>query len=592
MKVLIVGKFPPIQGGVSAQTHRFAHALARRGHAVLVVTNAREVEVPFRMWMRDEDWSRCEASPGEGYVRVFWTSPTDRRQFHIPMASPFVTKLASLGLDAVQRYSADVVLSYYAEPYAIAGHLIAEAAGLPHVVRLAGSDAGRLWLHPQFTPLYDHVFRSATLLNTGRIVSEKLASIGISRDRIRTTFDYTVDEAQFTPDGPALDVQELLDEARTDASFESLCRGEWRPDLRYFGVYGKLGPKKGTAALLRALGRLKNRGRSAGLLIMGHARQDAAGRYKALADELGIGDRVVQIPFLPNWRVPEFIRRCLAVCYLEQDFPIVFHAPIVAREVMACGGCLVASTEILRKLPFNDRVVHGYNVVAIRDVDDTEELAGKLAAIIDRPGPAPIVGARGRDLLRQYQKEMQFPRGLESLLEDAITLGRSPAGKGGIGAAGERALAQRAPARIPAVDPPAAQSDSDPLFRLACRNWALASGEIADLVPKSIVEFRITAMATPANDRAASVAATVPTLGSGAMAIDGFQAAVLALCDGTRSVAEIASMLGHDQCDAETRAAADRFVLSLFEIGVLSLSERDVAGSTPVTRSKIFPHSL
>jgi hypothetical protein len=51
-------------------------------------------------------------------------------------------------------------------------------------------------------------------------------------------------------------------------------------------------------------------------------------------------------------------------------------------------------------------------------------------------------------------------------------------------------------------------------------------------------------------------------------------------------------MLGHDQGDAETRAAADRFVLSLFEIGVLSLSERDVAGSTPVTRSKIFPHSL
>ena len=144
MKVLIVGKFPPIQGGVSAQTHRFAHVLARRGHSILVVTNAREVEAPFRMWMREEDWSRCEASPGEGYVRVLWTSPTDRQQFHIPMASPFVTKLASLGLDAVQRYGADVVLSYYAEPYAVAGHLIAEAAGLPHVVRLAGSDAGTL----------------------------------------------------------------------------------------------------------------------------------------------------------------------------------------------------------------------------------------------------------------------------------------------------------------------------------------------------------------------------------------------------------------------------------------------------------------
>ena len=61
---------------------------------------------------------------------------------------------------------------------------------------------------------------------------------------------------------------------------------------------------------------------------------------RALA-ALGLADRVLQIPFLPHWRVPEFLRGCLAVCCLEQGFPIEFHAPMIPREVLLCGTCLV-----------------------------------------------------------------------------------------------------------------------------------------------------------------------------------------------------------------------------------------------------------
>jgi hypothetical protein len=43
MKICLVGKYPPIQGGVSARTYSYAHALARKGHQVHVVTNAKEV---------------------------------------------------------------------------------------------------------------------------------------------------------------------------------------------------------------------------------------------------------------------------------------------------------------------------------------------------------------------------------------------------------------------------------------------------------------------------------------------------------------------------------------------------------------------
>jgi hypothetical protein len=64
VRICIIGKFPPIQGGVSMRTYWTAHALAMHGHEVHVVTNAKEVRAPFRMHMRPEDWTRCEATYG------------------------------------------------------------------------------------------------------------------------------------------------------------------------------------------------------------------------------------------------------------------------------------------------------------------------------------------------------------------------------------------------------------------------------------------------------------------------------------------------------------------------------------------------
>jgi hypothetical protein len=44
MRICFIGKYPPIQGGVSAQTYWAVRGLAERGHEVCVVTNADEVE--------------------------------------------------------------------------------------------------------------------------------------------------------------------------------------------------------------------------------------------------------------------------------------------------------------------------------------------------------------------------------------------------------------------------------------------------------------------------------------------------------------------------------------------------------------------
>ena len=95
-----------------------------------------------------QDWERCVAAHHGGSVTVHWTDPVDRSQSYIPMASPFVSKLAATAARAHSERPFDVIYSYYLEPYGVAGFLAAQMTGVPHVARMAGSDAGRLGAIP------------------------------------------------------------------------------------------------------------------------------------------------------------------------------------------------------------------------------------------------------------------------------------------------------------------------------------------------------------------------------------------------------------------------------------------------------------
>jgi glycosyltransferase involved in cell wall biosynthesis len=451
VRICIIGKFPPIQGGVSARTYWTAHGLAARGHEVHVVTNAKEARPPFRMHMRRQDWKRCEAvyepsrrSVSTGSVTVHWTDPVDNSQFYIPMASAFVSKLAGIAARVHSEHPFDVIYSHYLEPYGVAGHLAADIARVPHVVRMAGSDAGRLWRHPQLEALYDHVLRSAASVIATGVVAGRAIKHGVRPERIAAVGGLEQHEDLFCPDGPALDLAALRREVEPDPELRDLLWGGFAGELPYFGIYGKLGETKGSFALLGAMQRLKQAGLDVGLLAMAHGWPALESKFRSRAEELGVADRILQIPFLPHWRVPEFLRSCLAVCCLEQDFPIIFHTPVIAREVLTCGTCLVASTEVIRKLPEYERVPDGYGCVAIEDVQDVEALSARLAAIARDPEPIAAVAARGRAFARAVRADASALDGLERLLETAMR--------------------RRAPSKRARTAPVATAEDEDPRF--------------------------------------------------------------------------------------------------------------------------------
>ena len=100
--------------------YRLAHALARRGHAVHVVTNAMEVEDAYRVVMRPEDMTRLVGRHGEGYVRVHQTVSDPIAQWHVPWHNPYATKLAGLAIEVIRDHELECVFSWYLEPYGVA----------------------------------------------------------------------------------------------------------------------------------------------------------------------------------------------------------------------------------------------------------------------------------------------------------------------------------------------------------------------------------------------------------------------------------------------------------------------------------------
>src|SRR5262245_11113589 len=379
--------------------------------------------------MTRQDWRRCEATyevsqqgrSSGGSVRVHWTDPVDNSQYYIPLASPFVSKLAATAAQVHSEHPFDVIYSHYLEPYGIAGHLAAEIAQVPHVVRMAGSDAGRLWRHPQLEPLYDHVLRSATTVIATGMVAGRAVKHGIDPERIAAGGAFNVRPDLFCPNGPALDIAALRQQVElNDPELHEAFWGEFAADRPYFGIHGKLGEVKGSFALLAAMKQLKEMGVEIGLVAMAHGWPALENRFRSQANELGISDRILQIPFLPHWRVPEFLRSCLAVCCLEQNFPIAFHTPVVAREVLMCGACLVGSTEMIRKLPDCLRLPDAYGCVAVSDVQDVDALSAKLAAIVQDTEPVASVAARSRAFALATQAGVDACDRVEDLLERAV----------------------------------------------------------------------------------------------------------------------------------------------------------------------------
>lgn len=415
MRILLIGKFPPIEGGVSGHTFWLARALASQGHIVDVVTNADECEPTLTqlLYGNDSCWLQCPA--GSSALRIHQTIRVQPASF-IPFAEPFVSKLFGLSLSVLEEHGCDVILGWYFEPYGVVAGLVGQATGRPFVVRHAGSDLGRLALHPQLAATYQWTLRNAAglIVTNERQIKDRFGPLVRPRVPI---FRSSLPDVFFAASQP-LDIAELLvASSRWFAStglptdlierIEHLDAKPFAGDVFTIGIYGKVGASKGSFDLLEALKMLAESGSAFAFLSLSCGRrQILQSYYEAIVSSPALAERSWILPPIGPWRIPAFVRRCDAVCFLERDFPIAFHGPLVPREVLSAGACLICSREVAEKPVYHGNLVDDRNVVIIDDPRDHVALADRLSTLIAERDRTRSIGGQGQLLARFWNEEL------------------------------------------------------------------------------------------------------------------------------------------------------------------------------------------
>lgn len=398
LNICLIGKFFPIQGGVSKDNQWLAYTLALAGYQVHVVTNADEVEPSYRCL----PWSPFPSLPadGSGRITVHSTSKEERRHY-IPYANPYLSKLAAIASEVIRDFDCDLIYSYYLEPYAVAAHLASRWTGVPYGLRHAGSDVGALFQSHELQATYREVILAADFVVATPATYRSFLHLGVQQTKLYLPAGPCLPSGVFTPEAAPLNVNALLAWMReslpTDPyydPFRRLAEKVFRESVPTIGIYGKIGAVKGSLDLVEALGRLKSEGVAFQFLPLAQGTTSLLAEFTSSIEEHGLADVTWLLPFLPHWEVPSFLRTCTAVCFLERDFPIPIHTPLIPQEVFACGTCQVLSHEIAEKQTYRDRFQHGSNVFLV-DPQNHEELATILRTIVQDPGASRQVGQQG-----------------------------------------------------------------------------------------------------------------------------------------------------------------------------------------------------
>jgi len=378
MKICIISKYPPIEGGVSERVYWLAKALGERGHEMHVVTNAREVENEYREIIDDND---PEFIPNN--VHFHSTNP-DTNPWHIPFSKAYTERIANLAIEIIEKYDIQIIDTYYILPYAISGFIAKNITGKPMILRHAGSDIGKLFSSTAYQTLFKSVFQRVDKIITIPQLKKMFLSLGVKESVIDFDDRVSVDTNAFNPEIDPFPLSDYLDDDIPEC-----------PIITYIGKINYYWQTKGLFELVEAVRTIKSDFR---LLFVSNGK--GLTEFKNLIKEKNLENRSIFIDFVPPWKVPSIIKLSTCVVIPEREFPIKNHMPILPREVMAVGKCLIISRELYNKKCYGN-LIDGENVLVV-DPKKSGQFSAIMKEIIQDPGKTLRIGEKA------YKHSIQF----------------------------------------------------------------------------------------------------------------------------------------------------------------------------------------
>ena len=419
--ICIVGKAPPIQGGVSSRNFNVARSLAIAGHQVHLITNAGEVECGYRETLLDEDLDFIGNTP-----RLRIHNLDDFTQFHhIPNSPAYLSRLFGKSVEVIESFNCSVIIGWYFEPYCLAASFAANATGTPLIAVHAGSDLGRLSRNRDLFFAYKAISSNTSRIVTtaNPLVKDIVKNLGFLDNQIVYAKGHRL-PCYFLNSSSPLDIQSFHDRLNNhlskvgiNSSTINALMNKRRVDYEKFciGSYGKIGHLKGSYSLISALNNLAKTGYEFNFFI------SAAGHHHILTDYVlklskmpALLERTWLLPPMAPWRIPSFIDRLHATCFLEHAFPIPFHTPILPREILSRGSCLILSKDIYDKQPAKANFVDGKNFILIDNPENVDKLSERIDFLMRNRQACKDIGLHGKYLSETIES---FLSEMDSIIE-------------------------------------------------------------------------------------------------------------------------------------------------------------------------------
>jgi glycosyltransferase involved in cell wall biosynthesis len=308
MRVLLIGKFPPGQGGISAKTYWLARALATKGICYDVVT------------LLPDNYQSVSTGPLPKNARLRIVRPSEPPWF-IPGTDTITEQLLTASLDLAKVRPPDIVEANYLVPFGLVAAAAARILQVPLLLRHAGSDLAKLGTWEATGAAIRGLLQTADL-----VVSPK--------EGIAAEVSHLLDQApvahlpRYVPDPT-----EFTHQPSTPASTTILLAGKlnyhWRLkalDCLFAAMSAR--PEWHLKALVGGTGDAK---------------------VRAEADRHGVSDRISWDGFVPPAEMPSWIARTSAVWSVERPGGVVDFSNLVPEALAMGRPCLVSKTTVTKQ---------------------------------------------------------------------------------------------------------------------------------------------------------------------------------------------------------------------------------------------------
>lgn len=160
MRICLIGKYPPIEGGIAAKTFWLTKALGKQGYEIHVVTDRLDT---------DPEYSHPMKGDGPASKNVFIHRPQGDIPWHIPNDNHRAVELLDLAVRVIRETNADVIDTGYLIPYGLIGYLASQVTGVPFLLRHGGSDIQKFVKIGIWNNLIKIAFENASLVITDKI---------------------------------------------------------------------------------------------------------------------------------------------------------------------------------------------------------------------------------------------------------------------------------------------------------------------------------------------------------------------------------------------------------------------------------------